>query len=138
MLYAGSSCINPENGFPVFAFRLHQFISRGDTVWASLEDEDSRVITLKGQQYVPGDRNKVLLPLVFCRHCGHPYYRVDRPGEGLAGPVVPREDYRVSGVKEIESVILPFKKNIRGLVQLRIRLIAYQRIGLSTIGESDA
>jgi ATP-dependent helicase YprA (DUF1998 family) len=31
-LLAGYSCSNPETGFPVFAFRLHQFISKGDTV----------------------------------------------------------------------------------------------------------
>ncbi len=31
---------HPETGFPVFAFRLHQFISRGDTVYASLEAPD--------------------------------------------------------------------------------------------------
>ena len=30
---------NPENGFPPFAFRLHQFISKGDTVYATLESE---------------------------------------------------------------------------------------------------
>src|SRR5262249_21753921 len=78
-LYAGSESKDPETEFPAFAFRLHQFITRGDTVWASLEDEDKRIITLRGQQYVPGDRNKILLPLVFCRHCGQPYYRIDRP-----------------------------------------------------------
>ena len=67
---------NPETGFPVFAFRLHQFISRGDTVYASLEDEAKRFITLQGQQYVPGDRSRTLYPLVFCRECGQEYYSV--------------------------------------------------------------
>ena len=62
-LYAGSECKDPETEFPLFAFRLHQFITRGDTVWASLEEEDKRIVTLRGQQYVPGDRNKILLPL---------------------------------------------------------------------------
>jgi ATP-dependent helicase YprA (DUF1998 family) len=60
-LYAGSAVTHPVTGFPLFAFRLHQFISRGDTVWASLEEEESRYITLRGQQYVPGHRDKVLL-----------------------------------------------------------------------------
>ncbi len=67
---------NPETGFPAFAFRLHQFISRGDTVYASLEPEASRHITVHGQQFVPGDRSHVLLPLAFCRECGQEYFVV--------------------------------------------------------------
>ena len=54
----------------MFAFRIHQFVSRGDTVYASPEPEATRHITLHGQQFVPDDRNKVLLPLAFCRECG--------------------------------------------------------------------
>lgn len=75
-LLAGYRCTNPETGFPAFAFRLHQFISRGDTVYASLEREDRRYITLNGQRFVPDDRERVLLPLVFCRDCGQEYYCV--------------------------------------------------------------
>ena len=67
---------HPQTGFPAFAFRLHQFISRGDTVYASLEPEDSRYITLQAQQFVPGDRSRILLPLAFCRECGQEYYVV--------------------------------------------------------------
>jgi len=75
---------NPNTGFKPFAFRLHQFISRGDNVYASLEPEKSRHITVKGQQYVPGSRDKLLYPLVFCRECGQEYYSVRRlePKEG--------------------------------------------------------
>jgi ATP-dependent helicase YprA (DUF1998 family)/very-short-patch-repair endonuclease len=69
---------NPETGFPAFAFRLHQFISRGDTVYSTLEPEDSRYITVYGQQFVPNDRERTLLPLVFCRECGQEYYCVRR------------------------------------------------------------
>ena len=74
-LLAGYTCeLPPETRFPPFAFRLHQFISRGDMVYASLEPEDLRHVTVYGQQYVPGDRHRVLLPLVFCRECGQEYY----------------------------------------------------------------
>lgn len=67
-LLGGYACEpDPETGFPPFAFRLHQFISRGDTVYASLEPEAQRHLTLQGQQFVPGDRGKLLFPLVFCR-----------------------------------------------------------------------
>lgn len=103
-LYAGTQCKNPETEYPpLFAFRLHQFITRGDTVWASLEEESKRVVTLRGQQYVPGDRNKILLPIVFCRHCGQPYYRIDRPTHGQPGPVVPREEFSITVSDDVES-----------------------------------
>lgn len=78
-LLAGYTCEPPpEERFHPFAFRLHQFISRGDTVYASLEPEDTRYISVHGQQFVPGDRSRVLLPLVFCRECGQEYYCVRR------------------------------------------------------------
>jgi len=79
-LIAGNKCIKPDDGTPAFAFRLHQFISRGDTVYASLDSETdpNRYITIRGQKYVPGDRNRILLPLVFCRECGQAYYSVWR------------------------------------------------------------
>jgi len=75
-LVIGALVKNPETGFPVFAFRLHQFISRGETVYASLERESSRYLTLHPQKFVPGDRSKLLLPLVFCRECGQEYYTI--------------------------------------------------------------
>ena len=77
---------NPKTGFQPFAFRLHQFISRGDNVYASLEPEKIRHITIHGQQYVPGSRNKLLYSLVFCRECGQEYYAVRRsePKKGSA------------------------------------------------------
>ncbi len=62
---------------PLFAFRLHQFVSKGESVFASPEPEDIRYITLSPQQFVPGSqRQKVLLPLGFCRECGQEYYIV--------------------------------------------------------------
>ncbi len=75
-LLAGYVVRDEATGFPTFAFRLHQFISRGDTVFASLEWPEQRYITTRGQQFVPGDRSRVLLPLAFCRECGQEYYVV--------------------------------------------------------------
>ncbi len=82
---------NPETGFPLFAFRLHQFITRGQTVYASLEPEATRYLTVRPQQYVPGDRDRILLPLCFCRECGQEYYSVSRQGSGLETVFVPRD-----------------------------------------------
>jgi len=87
----GSGHRNPETGFPVFAFRLHQFISRGDMAYATLEPEADRRITLHGQVFVPGDRDRRLLPLVFCRECGQEYYCVGAVDEDGVRRFVPRE-----------------------------------------------
>ncbi len=76
-LLAGYQCApNPITGFSPFAFRLHQFISPGDTVYSTIEAEDQRYLSLRGQQFVPGDRDRVLFPLCFCRECGQEYYSV--------------------------------------------------------------
>jgi ATP-dependent helicase YprA (DUF1998 family)/very-short-patch-repair endonuclease len=76
-LLAGATAIrHPRTGFPVFAFRLHQFISRGDTLYATVEAPAERYLTINGQLFSPDDREKVLLPLCFCRECGQEYYSV--------------------------------------------------------------
>lgn len=78
-LMLGFKTINPSNGFPVFAFKLHQFISRGDTVYASLDENDIRHLTVQRQLFVPNsDKAKILLPMAFCRHCGQEYYTVTK------------------------------------------------------------
>ena len=93
-LLAGYRCeANPETGFPAFAFRLHQFISRGETVYATLQPEAERTLTVHGQRFVPGDRNRVLLPLVFCRECGQEYFCVSMVRDSGSGRrrLLPRE-----------------------------------------------
>jgi superfamily II DNA/RNA helicase/very-short-patch-repair endonuclease len=67
-----------SGGRSAFPFRLHQFVSRGDNVYASLEDPAVRHVTLDEQQYVPGDRSRSLFTLAFCRECGADYYPVER------------------------------------------------------------
>ncbi len=61
---------------PPFAFRLHQFISRGDAVYTTLEAPAARHFTLKAQEFKPGDRQRRLFPLAFCRECGQEYHPV--------------------------------------------------------------
>ena len=77
--------------FPIFAFRLHQFLTRGDTVWASLESEHSRHLELSKKAAKPGEPAKLLYPLVFCRHCGTAYYRVQVIDDGRSRMLLPRE-----------------------------------------------
>ncbi|MFF3755039.1 DEAD/DEAH box helicase [Streptomyces sp. NPDC002018] len=62
----------------LFAFRLHQFLSKGGSAYVSLEPADSRHITRTYQQRVPGEPEKLLLPLSFCRECGQEYLTVAR------------------------------------------------------------
>jgi hypothetical protein len=56
---------------------LHQFIRRGDRIFAAVKTESDREFTLHRQQFVPGSgKSEVLLLLVFCRECGQEYYCV--------------------------------------------------------------
>ena len=54
-LQAGSRIVNPATGRPVFAFRLHQFLSKGDNVYVTLEPPASRHVTSTYQVAAPGD-----------------------------------------------------------------------------------
>lgn len=65
-----------EGGRSLFAFKLHQFISGGSKVFGSLEAEGKRYLSLDGSQYVPGDRERRLYALHFCRECGQEYVPV--------------------------------------------------------------
>lgn len=72
----GYSMVNPDSQRPAFGFRLHQFISKGDTVYATLESPHDRHVTMFEQQFKPGTRDKRLFPLCFCRECGQEFYSV--------------------------------------------------------------
>ncbi len=74
-LLMAHQCQN-EKGQNFFAFRLHQFISGAWSVYTTLEAPNERYITLEGQQFKPGDRDRRLYPLSFCRACGQEYIPV--------------------------------------------------------------
>ena len=65
-----------ERGASFFAFRLHQFISGAWNAYSTLEAPGERYITLHGQQFKPGDRQRPLYSLSFCRGCGQEYLPV--------------------------------------------------------------
>ena len=94
-LLKGSELQRGESSrFPIFAFRLHQFFTRGDTVWSTIEPEAIRHLEMSKKGAKPGEPDKPLFPLVFCRQCGTAYYRVkvvlDEHGKSLRA----REDRR--------------------------------------------
>ena len=94
-LLQGSNLRRTESSrFPIFAFRLHQFLTRGDTVWASLEPEGRRHLEITKKAAKPGEPDKPLFPLVFCRHCGTAYYRVRSVTDEKGELLLPREDRR--------------------------------------------
>ncbi len=92
LLAAYQSPPDPATGRTPFAFRLHQWVSRGDTVYASLEAPlEDRYFTVTGQMMVPGaGRQKALFPLAFCRECGHEFYTVWRSKESGLSHFLPR------------------------------------------------
>lgn len=97
-LMRGSELRRSESSrFPIFAFRLHQFFTRGDTVWATIEPEATRHLEMAKLGSKPGDPDKPLFPLVFCRQCGTAYYRVSRRGDEHGSFLAPREDRREEG-----------------------------------------
>ena len=80
---------------PFFAFRLHQFLSSGNSVFATIEPPEKRVLTMEGRYAVQGgdgEPKRLLFPLAFCRECGQEYHMVafssGRDGESL-GPRAP-------------------------------------------------
>jgi len=92
-LMAGYEHARSPEGRPAFAFRLHQFLSRGDTLYATLEPEATRFITADAVRTAPDDAGKILFPLAFCRECGHEYYSVARvvPARGGDPVFEPRD-----------------------------------------------
>lgn len=76
MLMRGYNISSELTGRPLFAFRLHQFISRGETVYSTLHDRRHRHLMLEGQTVSPKDGESRLYPLAFCRACGEEYFFV--------------------------------------------------------------
>ena len=72
-LLKGSELIT-EDGGRAFAFKLHQFLSQGRSVYATLEYPQDRKLTLEGSIHT--EKGIPYYPLKFCRHCGQEYYVV--------------------------------------------------------------
>lgn len=96
-LLAGSASRHEGNDRPLFAFRLHQFLSKGDTVYVSIEPEVDRHVTSNYQVSVPGEPEKLLIPLAFCRECGQEYLVVSRTDRDGGIRYQPRRDRDASG-----------------------------------------
>jgi superfamily II DNA/RNA helicase len=78
------------SGRSFFAFKLHQFISGAGQAYATLEAAGTRTVTVDGQQFLPGQPNKRLYPVHFCRECGHEYHPVRLVVDGGGRSFLPR------------------------------------------------
>jgi serine/threonine protein kinase len=104
-LEAGAQARHPVTGRPLFAFRLHQFLSKGDTVYVTVEDELTRHLTREYQLEQPGSEGKVLLPLAFCRECGQEYLTVWRTLKNGQVRYLPRRDAIGTGGDESDGYL---------------------------------
>ncbi|MET7378338.1 protein kinase [Streptomyces sp. NPDC005526] len=104
-LEAGAQAKHPLTERPLFAFRLHQFLSKGDTVYTTLEDPLTRPLTRTYQLEQPDSDGKPLFPLAFCRECGQEYLTVWRTEEGGTFRYEPRRDTSASGGRDGEGYL---------------------------------
>jgi serine/threonine protein kinase/superfamily II DNA/RNA helicase len=104
-LEAGSQAKHPVTERPLFAFRLHQFLSKGDTVYTTLEDPLTRPLTRTYQLEHPDSGGKPLFPLAFCRECGQEYLTVWRSEADGVYRYEPRRDTSASGGREGEGYL---------------------------------
>jgi DEAD/DEAH box helicase len=104
-LDAGARVRSPETNRPLFAFRVHQFLSKGDTVYASLEPEETRHLTSRYQLVVPGSPEKILLPTSYCRECGQEYLVVRKSRTDGVDRFHPRRDRDASGGDDVNGYL---------------------------------
>ncbi|MEV0093685.1 protein kinase [Streptomyces sp. NPDC050738] len=104
-LEAGAQAKHPVTERPLFAFRLHQFLSKGDTVFTTLDDPLTRPLTRTYQLEQPDSNGKPLFPLAFCRECGQEYLTVWRTEESGAFRYEPRRNTSASGGRDGEGYL---------------------------------
>ena len=104
-LEAGAQAKHPVTERPLFAFRLHQFLSKGDTVYTTLQDPLTRPLTRTYQLEQPDSDGMLLFPLAFCRECGQEYLTVWRTDAGGAFRYEPRRNTSASGGRDGEGYL---------------------------------
>ena len=95
----------------MFAFRLHQFLSKGDNVYVTLEPPGDPA----RHQHLPGRRarpdsdpdapQRILVPTAFCRECGQEYLAVTRSDTDGGRRYAARRDNDASGGDEASGYL---------------------------------
>jgi hypothetical protein len=156
-LQAGSRIINPATGRPIFAFRLHQFLSKGDNVYLTLESPAFRHVTSTYQVTAPGkdsqldgedgtasgggEQQRILVPTAFCRECGQDYLAVTRSDTETGRRYAPRRDNDASGGDEASGYLFisddqPWPSSMEQVLvegRLPYSWLAYDPIGGQTV-----
>jgi superfamily II DNA/RNA helicase len=108
-LQAGARIDNPATGRPVFAFRLHQFLSKGDNVYVTLESPSKRYVTstyqIAAPSDIPGAPDRILVPASFCRECGQEYLSVSRLNMDGTNTYRPRRDNDAAGANDTSGYL---------------------------------
>ena len=79
-----------RGGKPYLPFKLHQFVAQSGAVYVTLEDRESRLITLDaGYSVVHEGAEKLIFPLAFSRITGHDFICVTR--DDTDSKLLPRE-----------------------------------------------
>jgi ATP-dependent helicase YprA (DUF1998 family) len=85
-LLACGGSLSVDGGTRAVAFKLHQFVAQGRTLYATLGGREEREFSLEGQ--LQAGEGRLFLPLKFCRQCGQDYYHaVESDGRYLPHPV---------------------------------------------------
>ena len=74
---------------PVFAFRLHQWLASGGSIYSTLSPAGEREFRM--ERGYKDEQGRVLFPLAFCRECGQDYYLVERRDRQHGEHLKPRE-----------------------------------------------
>jgi len=91
--------LRTKSRYTVLPFKLHQFIAQTGSVYTTLDQGDSRFITLEPGIYKQDDPDqKPIFPIVFSRATGRPFLCVRFNGERLT----PRE-FREKSPEELDS-----------------------------------
>ncbi len=80
--------INLQGGPSVLPYKIHQFIPQTGNVYATLGEQDARVITVEEKLYCDelshGETKVMYYPVVFSRLSGHEFYVVKMNGSHIA------------------------------------------------------
>lgn len=100
-----ASRVRLESGEPAFAFRIHQFLSSGSSVFATIGDQNERQLTTEAQFYASGEgeEREVLFPLSFCRECGQEYYLATLTTENQNERLTPRSPLLNASDEEMDG-----------------------------------
>ena len=106
--------IKNGSGEPLFAFKLHKFISGAGRLYTTLHPEGGRDVTVDGQKYSPKFPDARLYSTYFCRKCGqefHPVYVSKSKDNSIFETReiddVPRSDYDGDDDKEDWGFLMP-------------------------------